>query len=407
MKNIEGIWQSRLNDHITELRSYLKYMLNDHLLFVFIFLSAGGALAYQDWLENMPKNFPTIFIMTAVFTILVLNSSVRTLLKEPDVVFLLPMEKKMSTYFKQAFVYSFFSQMFAIFVMLIVFAPLFFRVRDITGTTLLLCLLLLLLIKAWNLMASWKLSFYTDALVKKADLAVRFTLNFIAIFFTLSGTYLFVGVLFVIMILYIAYFTKAVKGMGIKWEELIHQEVRKKQFFYQLANLFTDVPKLKKSAKRRRYLDWLLGYGHYGSEHVYSFLYSRALLRSGDYLGIFVRLTIIGGIITFYTAENTYGSIAVGLLVIFLTGIQLMSLMKHYDLLELPTLYPKGEQKKLAQFLQLMNKLLVTQAVLLSLVLLVKMNVQGFAITLAANLVFALVFVMIYMKKRLSKTKGS
>ncbi|MFC0272054.1 ABC transporter permease [Metabacillus herbersteinensis] len=407
MKSIEGIWQSRLNHHITELRSYLKYMLNDHLLFVFIFLSAGGALAYQDWLENMPENFPAIFIMTAVFTILLLGSSVRTLLKEPDVVFLLPMEKKMSTYFKQAFVYSFFSQMFVIVVMIIVFAPLYFKVSDATGSTLLLCLILLLLIKAWNLTVSWRLSFYTDSLVKKTDLAVRFALNFIAIFFTLSEAYLFAGVVFVIMVLYLAYFTKAVTGKGVKWEELIDQEARKKQFFYQLANLFTDVPKLKKSAKRRRYLDWWLRFGRYGSEHVYSYLFSRAFLRSGDYLGIFVRLTVIGGVITYYTADNTYGSLAVGLLVIFLTGIQLMSLMKHYDLLELPTLYPKGEQQKLMQFLLLIQKLLVTQAVLLSLVLLMTMNVQGFVITLAVNLAFALLFVVIYMKKRLSNSKGS
>lgn len=50
MNNMLDIWQSRLQEHIKETRMYMKYMLNDHLVIVLIFLSqvrrAGTANGY-------------------------------------------------------------------------------------------------------------------------------------------------------------------------------------------------------------------------------------------------------------------------------------------------------------------------------------------------------------------------
>lgn len=41
MNNMLDIWQSRLQEHIKETRMYMKYMLNDHLVIVLIFLLPG------------------------------------------------------------------------------------------------------------------------------------------------------------------------------------------------------------------------------------------------------------------------------------------------------------------------------------------------------------------------------
>lgn len=37
MNNMLDIWQSRPQEHIKETRTYMKYMLNDHLVIVLIF----------------------------------------------------------------------------------------------------------------------------------------------------------------------------------------------------------------------------------------------------------------------------------------------------------------------------------------------------------------------------------
>ncbi|TXC89708.1 ABC transporter permease [Metabacillus litoralis] len=403
MKSIEEIWSTRINHHINETRAYLKYMLNDHLLFVFIFLGAGGALTYSQWLEVLPPDFPAVLIMTLTFTFILLTSSVRTLLKEADIVFLLPMEHKLDSYFKKAFSYSMISQSFIVIVSMILFAPLYLKATNANGRVLLLSIVLLLVIKFWNLRISWKMGYFTESSSKWNDLIVRFAINVLAIFFLLSQQYIFVGIVFFIMFAYDLYFSKIISKKAIKWEQLIQKEDSKKQSFYKIANLFTDVPKLKKQAKRRKYLDWFVKQIAYRQENVYEYLFIRAFLRSGDYLGIFVRLTLIGSIIITFIENQLYGNAMIAIFFIFLTGIQIMSLYKHYELLELPNLYPKAEKRKLSSFLTIMFRMLLIQVCVYSLVTVFTANLITFAITLLSGIAFVAIFVFVYMNNRIKK----
>lgn len=405
MKSIEEIWKTRINHHINETRSYLKYMLNDHLLFVFIFLAAGGALSYQRWLETLSPHFPALIIMTITFTLIVISSHVRTLMKEADMMFLLPMEHKLKHYFQKAFSYSFITQSFVIIVAIILFAPLYFKVTQANGRILLISLILLLIVKYWNLRMSWKMGFLTDSSAKWSDLVVRFALNLSGIYFIFSQQYLFVIAIFFIMAGYDAYFFKLVKSKAVKWDQLIKKEEEKKQSFYKLANLFTDVPKLKKRAKRRKYLDWILKQITYQQGNVYKYLFSRALLRSGDYFGIVVRLTIIGSVILSVINEQLVGNVIVVIVFSFLTGIQIMSLYKHFDLLELPALYPNAEAYKLDSFVKVIYGFLLFQAIVFAIVTLLLSTITIFLVTILLNVLFVSLFVLVYMKNRVKKNE--
>ncbi len=403
MKSINEIWQTRIHQHINETQSYLKYMLNDHLLFVFIFLAAGGALTYQKWLETLSPDFPAILIMTVTFSLIMLMSSVRTLLKEADIVFLLPMEYNLKEYFQKAFTYSFISQIFLVVVPLIIFTPLYFNVTNANGRILLISLVLLLIVKFWNLRVSWRIGFFTELSAKWGDWVVRFAINSCVIFFIFSQQYMFVLIIMIIMVGYDMYFSNVVKKKAFKWEQLINSEVGKKQSFYKLANLFTDVPKLKKQAKRRAYLDWIVNQVKYNQENVYEYLFIRAFIRSGDYFGIVIRLTIIGSVILSFMNEELLGNIVVSVLFIFLSGIQIMSLYKHFELLELPNLYPKAEKKKLSSFLKIIFNVLLFQAVVYSLVTVRLANLLLFVEVLIATAVFVYLFVYVYMQGRMKK----
>ncbi len=57
MNNMSTIWQSRLEEHIKETRMYMKYMLNDHLVIVLIFLLP----ARRAGTASGSKTFPFIF----------------------------------------------------------------------------------------------------------------------------------------------------------------------------------------------------------------------------------------------------------------------------------------------------------------------------------------------------------
>ncbi|MEC2078651.1 ABC transporter permease [Metabacillus fastidiosus] len=403
MNSIDNIWSKRLQAHIQEMRTYSKYMLNDHLLFVLLFLTAGGAVAYQNWLNKMPENFPAIFIMTAAFTFLIQSSSVRTLLKEADLVFLLPLEKQMEHYFNKAFLYSAVTQMLPIIIFIIVFTPLYRKAEAVSGGAILLSLLLLAAVKVWNVKMSWIINFLPDENAKMYDFIVRLVVNILSIYFIFKNEYVFLTIVAVIMIAYYIYFTKAAGKRGIKWEVLIKKEEQKKQNFYQLANLFTDVPKLKKSAKRRKYLDPLLGFIKYNQKNTYLYMYVRAFLRSGDYVGIHLRLTIIGSVILVYLAGNIYSGLAISILFLFLTGIQLMSLYKHYDLLEISNLYPTADNYKLKHFTSLMRTVLIIQLLVFSIVIFLTAGGVLAAPILLISFAFTFLFVYVYMPKRLKK----
>ena len=90
------------------------------------------------------------------------------------------------------------------------------------------------------------------------------------------------------------YYKQQTKEKGLKWKYLIDQDERRMTSFYRLANLFTDVPKLKNQVKRRKWLDSLLVQIPFQQDQAFTYLFMRTFLRSGDYWGLFVRLTVIG-----------------------------------------------------------------------------------------------------------------
>ncbi|MFY0760287.1 ABC transporter permease [Metabacillus dongyingensis] len=407
MSSIDQIWKTRLEAHLKEVQSYTKYMFNDHLIFVLVFLGAGGALSYQEWLKTMPDDFPVLAIITAVFALIITASSVRTLLKEPDLVFLLPLEENMAGYFQKALVYSFFSQLYVFLVAALVLSPMLFRAESLTGTDFLIICIQILLVKGWNLMLNFRISFYTEPSAKIYDFIVRLAINALTIFFLLSKAYIYVFIMYAVMAVLYIYFQKATKAKGVKWEKLIDLELEKKQSFYRIANLFTDVPKLKKKAKRRKYLDGLLAFVKYKQESMYSYLYTRAFFRSNDYLGIFLRLTIIGGIVLYIIPTNQFSVLAIAILVLYLTGIQMIGLYKHYDMLALPDLYPVQPQFKKAKFLKLLFIMIVSQHVILTLIALISGNIIPALILFAAGFIFAYGFVYLYVKSRLVKMDAS
>ncbi|MCD7034864.1 ABC transporter permease [Metabacillus sp. GX 13764] len=401
MNSVEEIWKKRLEEHTKEVQSYLKYMLNDHLLIVVVFMLGGGAVWYSQWLKAIPEGFPAIWIMAAVFGLAITASSVRTLLKEADIVFLLPLEKKMEAYFKQAFPYSFFSQLYMLILPAVVFAPLYFAVQHAGGLDYLWVFLQLLIIKGFNMQVSWLSSFTESS--KGLEAVIRYVLNALLAYFILSGHWLFALPLYAVLLLLVFYFNRASKGKGLKWERLISQENAKKQSFYRLANLFTDVPKLKKQARRRKYLDWVLSAVKYSQAHSYHYMFARAFVRGTDYFGIFARLTVITALILLFFSPNMTGAVLVVLCALFLTGIQIIALYKHFDLLMLPELYPVSLQDKKKGFYHVLQNVLLIQAAVLGIVLLAAGKWAEGGLGLAAGIVFTFIFVQGYVRARVAK----
>ncbi|MGR6855678.1 ABC transporter permease [Bacillus halotolerans] len=404
MNNMLDIWQSRLQEHIKETRMYMKYMLNDHLVIVLIFFIAGAASWYSKWVRDIPAHFPSFWVMAVLFSLVLTGSYVRTLLKEADLVFLLPLEAKMEPYLRQAFVYSYVSQLFPLIALSLVAMPLYFAVMP--GASLVsyaAVFVQLLLLKAWNQALEWRMTFQNDRSMKQMDLVIRFAANTLVLYFVFQSVYVYALVIYINMAALYLYVSSAAKGKTFKWESHIEYELRRKQRFYRIANLFTDVPHLKKQAKRRAYLDFLLRFVPFEQRKTFAYMFARAFLRSSDYLGIQVRLTVIFALIIMYASASPMIAGILTVFTVFITGIQLLPLFGHFDHLALQELYPVKKEAKLKSYFSLLKTALSVQALLMAAASAYAAGAAGFLYALIGSAVLIFGVLPSYMTARLKK----
>lgn len=129
----------------------------------------------------------------------------------------------------------------------------------------------------------------------------------------------------------------------LDWSGLIDLEEARKTGTLRLFSLFTNVKGLKSHSHRRKYLDFLLT----KTKRTYEYLFTRSFLRSGDYLGLTIRLLILS-ILSMIFVKN--GIVAIVMVVVFnyLLIFQLLSLQTTFDYQLLTRIYPLKKSAKTA-----------------------------------------------------------
>lgn len=400
MVDDKKLWKDRANHRIKDLVRYMRYIFNSHLVLVLLFLLGFASYNYQNWIRTLPEGFPAEIIMAIIIGFFLTHSPVYNFLLEADQVFLLPLENRMKRYFYRSGIVSLIVQGYLLLLVIAVFMPLFAHVNKRGFHLFLPFLIILLAVKAWNIACSWRISYFVQNAVYRWDMAVRYFINisFAFLLFKEAQPLIF-AILAAVMAFYFRAFFVRTKTAGLKWDLLIAQEEKRMNSFYRLANLFIDVPKLKETVKRRKYLDFLLLPLAFTQNKTYYYLYARTFLRSGDYLGLFIRLTIIGSIILYFLS---FGIVQVFLAVLFLylTGFQLLPLWKHHQNKFWVDLYPVPSKYKTAAFEFLLLIILLVQTIIFAIIILIKQEWFISFIQLLAGGLFSYFFSCIYSKKR-------
>ncbi|HGH7180246.1 ABC transporter permease EcsB [Bacillus luti] len=400
--NSTALWKERFRHFLKEVRTYSKYVFNDHLKFIFVFIIGAGAYYYQQWLQTLTPSFQAALVMAVLIGLVLTAGSIQTLLKEADLVYLLPVEEKLKPYFTKAFLFTFMIQLYIIAIVAAALAPLYFQQMKQTGAGYIWLVLAFVIVKAWNLFVAWEKSFLTDQNVQRADWFIRFILNGLFVYFLVERTsVMFIGGIVLLMVLYLVILHQMVKGKPLNWEYLISEEGKKMMLLYRIANMFIDVPALKERVSRRKWLDFILSI--IGEKRTYLYLYTRTFLRSGNYFGLYVRLLALGGVILYFI-PFLYGRFIVSLIFLYLIGYQLLTLWKHHRMKVWLDLYPvRGEEKK-KDFLTLLNAILITGSIIFTIVfLLATKDFMMTGILLIVSIVFSIGFVYQYGAKRIER----
>ncbi|MFB4335790.1 ABC transporter permease EcsB [Bacillus sp. BR_16] len=400
--NSTALWKERFRHFLKEVRTYSKYVFNDHLKFIFVFIIGAGAYYYQQWLQTLTTSFPTALVMAVLIGLVLTAGSIQTLLKEADLVYLLPVEEKLKPYFTKAFLFTFMIQLYIIAIVAAALAPLYFQQMKQTGAGYIWIVLAFVIVKAWNLFVAWEKSFLTDQNIQRADWFIRFILNGLFVYCLVERTsVLFIGGIVLLMVLYLAIMHQMVKGKPLNWEYLISEEGKKMMLLYRIANMFVDVPALKERVARRKWLDFILSM--IGEKRTYLYLYTRTFLRSGNYFGLYVRLLALGGVILYFI-PFLYGRFIVSLIFLYLIGYQLLTLWKHHRMKIWLDLYPVGGEEKKKDFLTLLNAILITGSVIFTIIFaLATKDFMMTGILLIVSILFSIGFVYQYGAKRIER----
>lgn len=397
----KNLWRKRAGGRVKELSRYLKYIFNGHLVVVLLFLIGTASFYYQKWLETLPADFPAEEMIALIIGLFLTYSPVYNFLVEADKVYLIVVEDKLKGYFLRSGVASLVFQGYILLLVLAVLMPMYAQVNDNGFGMFLPFLLVLLVVKGWNLAAKWRILYFVQLSVHRWDMIVRYFINGTFTYLLLKqANFIILLVMGMVMLLYYHSFYLRTSKMGLKWDMLIEQEEKRMGSFYRLANMFTDVPTIKESVKRRKYLDFLLSRIKFSQDHTFLYLFSRAFLRSADYLGLFVRLTVIGSLAIYFISFGL-GQILLSLLFLYLTGFQLLPLMKHHQNKLWIDLYPVAAKYKQAAFHTMLMIILSVEAILFALLILLKGEATAALLSFTAGLLFNYLFVYYYSKNRL------
>ncbi|MBO8156196.1 MAG: ABC transporter permease [Bacillaceae bacterium] len=390
MFNPKELWKKRLSAHLKVTGRYMRLMFNDHLAFALLFFVAVFAYYYQQWLQQIPANFPADWIMAIVFGSILTYSPIRTLLKKADMVFLLPVEQKLDSYFRSSMVYSLIIQVYILILAMAAFSPLYFAVYpEKDGKWLIYFFVLLFIYKGWNMLASWWMLKIRDAGARYMDSGIRFFLNVITIFFFLQEDAFWYAVITTAMFFGILAFDYSFAGRRktILWDVLVEKEDARMQSFYRLANLFTDVPQLKQKVKKRSYLVSLLTNNiSFQQRHAFPFLYRITFARSGDYTGLYIRLLLLAVFFVLWV-PNIWAKYIFGLLFIYLSGFQLLTLWKHHRTIEWMDLYPVNDLERRQALFRFIRNLLVFKGITISVVFLFAVGLQEMILFLVLSII--------------------
>ncbi|SEO69952.1 ABC-2 type transport system permease protein [Amphibacillus marinus] len=400
MINSKALFTNRISAHLKESVRYLQYIFNGHIAIACTFLIAVGAIYYQQFLANMSPDFPAIWLISLVFAGVSLYNPIQNLLKEADLVFLLPAERKLQGYFNATLMYSFLTQLYLLALVAAMSAPLFRASQSDQNFSFIVFIFVFL--KVWHFLTSWWVLRIRDKYYRNAERWTRFILQLLLFYFLMQGQLMVAALLTLALFSLIIFLYSYSHRHALPWDLLIEKDYRRLQAFYRLASLFTDVPQFKSTVKKRRLLVMsLTKMIAFRQNNVYTYLLRITFARAGDYLGIYLRLMLVGGLALYYIQHLTLAML-VTILFLYLTALQLLGLWYHHRTTLWLDLYPAPKQLRERALIVWVEQLLLVQLFFYLVLTLLSGEVFTVIAVGIIGLVFIFGFTRLYIKNKIA-----
>ncbi|WP_088042464.1 ABC transporter permease [Bacillus sp. EAC] len=402
MKNVNELWLKRFRDYIKELSKYSRYILNDHIKFVLVFAFGGGAYYYQQFLKTMSPNFPAELVISILFSLLVSTGQVMTFFKGPDLLYLLPLEKRMKVYFIRSYITSYMAQIYLLLIFLGIAYPIYKKFLLGETTSFIIFILIIFLLKGYHLFISFVHTSNKGILNWGFDYCVRFLSTFFFLFSLLNKWYSLIILLPILLLATYAILIQTISlNKRVQWERNVKLDTTRLSNFYRFANMFTDVPSIQQQVKRRRWADPLIN--KIKTNNAANYLLIRTFIRNGNYLSMFIRQLLVGAFVI-YLVPTFVGKLIIGFIFLYLIGIQNMTILKQYNYHLLWKIYPYtnvGNRKSISTLLYIL--LIICTLVFSIIALIMLKSIVSFALIVIVYTLFSVWFIKFYVRKRLNQ----
>ncbi|WKT77026.1 ABC transporter permease [Lysinibacillus fusiformis] len=366
MKNLRDVWSSRFMHYIGEVQKYMQFIFTGHIAIVLVFLIGAGGYQYSEWLKVVQTDFPAEILIAVFIGVLLAFSRPTTLLREPDQVYLLPLESKMSLYFSKALAWTFWSQVWIVAIVYIVSIPLLKAVTDLTMIDIWSILLLVIVLKYISVRGEFSYRYSERGQMVWVDRLIRAIIFASAVYMGLQAQLLLTIVATVISVIYIIVFRKKSVGEPVPYEHFVKLEQNRMMSFYRFANYFTDVPHLHGSIRRRGWMDWLYKFVPYGKNNAQKYLVFRTFVRTDDHFYLWLRLTAISAVIAAFVDIPIVTWIVAAALS-FATTIQLKQALLSSGEFRMDMLFPLPDNARRLAVKQIVRIAMITQAIIVGL----------------------------------------
>lgn len=366
MKNLRDVWSSRFMHYIGEVQKYMRFIFTGHIAIVLVFLIGAGGYQYSEWLKIVQPDFPAEVLIAVAVGILLAFSRPTSLLREPDQVYLLPLESKMSHYFKKSLAWTFWSQVWIVAIVYIVSIPLLKAVTELTTFEIWSVFLLIIILKFLSVQGEFSYRYSERGQMICVDRLIRAVIFGVTVYMALQMQLILAIVAAAVGCVYIVIFRKKCAGEPIPYEHFVKLEQNRMMSFYRFANYFTDVPHLRGSIRRRGWLDWLYKFVAYKKDNAQKYLVFRTFVRTDDHFYLWLRLTVISAVIAAFVDIPVVTWVIAGALS-FATTIQLKSALLSSGEFRMDMLYPLPGEARTVAVNQIVRLAMITQAIIVGL----------------------------------------
>ncbi|MFC6180850.1 ABC transporter permease [Lactiplantibacillus daowaiensis] len=397
------LYQQRLQRHLRQMLHYLRLVFNDHFVIALMFFVGGLGLAYSNWLKTISTKDTWIVVVVGLFLWLGLRvSRIATLIEPADTVFLLPREHDLHQYFTRAWHYSWWLALPVQVILVGLVAPLLMLVDSLSGVSLLALLIMQVALKDSDLTLRVTDLYQVTRSQRRGVQWLNLLVSLAIIALALAvNPWLGAGLALVLAAGQRWWHAQIWSKTVVAWKADVASEANRMLGIYRFFNLFTDVPMVQGSVKRRKYLDWLLKWAPRDQQHAFGYLFTRGMLRGTEFSGLVTRLTIIGAILLYFSGHG-WLSIALDVIFIYLIGFQLLPFYKRYDNIVFTHIYPLAAPLKLKNFQRLLTIILSTTGIIFLIAFwLTNASLGQVGLLLVINVVEIYLLVAWYAKLRL------